>query len=95
MSQCLPNSRATLSPFILYMTYSHTRAAGTDILQHSHSGARGAEVSAATYQRRPMPRMQRLCMSLPSGLVSWSATMSAVGVYTKAMAPPVTCSRTK
>ena len=42
-----------------------------------------------------MLRMQRLCISLLSGLVSWSAAISEVEVYTKAIVPPITCSRTK
>ena len=49
---------------------SHTRAVGTNKSQHSHSDARGVGGQVVAYQRKPIPRMQQLCISLLSGLVS-------------------------
>ena len=51
-------------------------SAHTHIPQHSHSDAQVQGMKA--YQCRPMLRMQRLCISLLSGLVSRSAAMSDV-----------------
>jgi len=87
-----PHSQHSVS--LSRLQHPNNSAVGTNKSQHSHSDARVWRIEEA-YQRRPMLRMQRLCISLLSGLVSWSAAMSEVEVYTKEMAPPVTCSRTK
>ena len=91
------SASGTPAPLSQYISVEHIQnnsAVGTSKSQHSHSDARGGG-SYKSYQRRPMLRMQRLCISLLSGLVSWSAAISEVEVYTKAIVPPITCSRTK
>ena len=56
-------------PFSTHKTRTHALSALP--LYNTPTPTRGVQmVLVAAYQRRPMPPIQRLCMSLPKGLVS-------------------------